>query len=51
MHAAMQKFEEQFDEMQGMLEELEFEKRAARKTIGGDESGVRGWTRDKKGRY
>ena len=34
-----------------VLEELEFEKRAARKAIGGDESGGRGWTGAKKGRY
>ena len=51
LHAAMQKFEEHLDEMQGMLEELEFEKRAARKAIGGEESGERGWTGAKKGRY
>ena len=51
LHAAIQKFEEQFDEMQGILEELEFEKRAARKAIGEDESGGRGWTGAKKGRY
>ena len=51
LRAVMQKFEEQLGEMQDVLEELEFEKRATRKAIGGEESGVRGWTGAKKGRY